>query len=290
VVAWKAEAGATLFIHYTSRGGPGATYNRCRAVGGETTTGLTGFYSHTSGGAKHAAITYNDCAVVGADIGFSGNDATAIVINKGRTYRVVQAITGAPDSLSVNGGIFNGVSATATMTRLYTGASPAISISDAAVVARTSTFGLIHGMTGSLSVQRSTFAFHDKTGTDWRLMYAAPSSFLFRNNVIYGASAVFAGLNADATLSANGNVYHPASAAAAWRKVAYPNVAAYLTAVAPQESTSVTGDPLFSGNLAYGDVRISTGSPALRLGAGATQAPGLVLDRAYWDALGTVTR
>jgi hypothetical protein len=270
--------GSTLFVSFPSGNGPQiggsrvATYRRCHAMGVGDPNSL-GYYHHTNGGTdKWARVVYEDCTAEDLASGFSGADALQVVYRNPSTRRSTIGIATSADNVFVLGGTLNGTGAPPSMSRAVLVSTSLTMLGTRIIGSANSNLGMVLSQGGAIDIRNCTFSWRDCGGFYWMALYkGAGTSAVFRSNIVSGANHGFAVLAG--SVDAGGNDYFGSMDFRIGGK-SWATFSDYRAANPGLDESSITSDPLFTGDVGSGDTSIDAASEAYLLGAGA-DAPGV---------------
>ncbi|AXQ93213.1 hypothetical protein LV780_04940 [Cereibacter azotoformans] len=271
-------AGAsTLFVAYNDVGtGKSARFIDCVAIGRGATAGHVGFYSHTAGATKHAAIIYERCMAMDCASGFAGANYQLAIHRDCVALRCKRGIsndgTTSTDRTVVLGGLlstWDAASALAGRPISSDGGGGFWLLRGVTIVSRAVIGAQVYGaFADGIDIQNCDLIFADPSGVPTTALQAlsASAAVTFRRNLVYGGAKAFT-LPSGATLISDLNSFYPATMDAEVGGTAYTDIAAYKAGTS-LDAASVVSDPLISHGGRIDKPKCSFASPVWAIGAG----------------------
>lgn len=266
-VAWKTDytdrTGSTMFVSFVADGrGKTSTMRRCVAINSIAGQTVSGFYAHTQGtGFEWAEIKREDCSASGVMTGFDVNDCTLYTDTRSYTFNAANGVESAA------------IYAAVTDPYVKSGATTqgnGIHLRKAGLIdglRMYSTYGsydvYAEGGAGSVEVKNSVV--YKTTGSGFFNLALGSADTLNSHNNIYQSTSG-GGMLTHCLGDSQNNVFSP-TIFFDLTGGSYANVAAYKAAKPLLDVASITSDPLLV-DPANGNFGVSSGSPAIALGAG----------------------
>lgn len=258
------RTGSTMFISYTVNGvGKKSTYRRCVALQDVAGQNVQGFFAHTSGpGSEWDEIRLEDCSASGVSIGSSANNCTSYVNIRSFADNTVCGIQ--PSAL------------TSTITDPYIKSGAQTQTSGVDMfgpcvidgLRMYSTYGsfdvYLEAGAGVSTVSNSVCVSPDGVGGFFCLQTNTTDTLNSHHNIYHGANTW--GMLTNGLGDSQSNVYSPNTPFDV-ASGSYADFAAYRAANPLLDVASITSDPLLI-DPANGNFGVSSGSPAIALGAG----------------------
>lgn len=268
-IAWKCDysdrTGSTLFISFALDGtGKTSTFRRCVAINDISGQNVLGFYAHTQGSwCEWDEIVCEDCSASGVTTGYSMSDCTLYTNVRSFAFNTADGLdSSALDTVVTDmyvksggttqaGGVHLRRAGTIDGLRMY------------------STFGsydvYLEGGAGEATVKNSVVV--KTAGSGFFNLQLSTADTLDSINNIYWCTDGGGGLLTNGLGDAQGNSYKADIDVNLSGGRSYPDFATYRAANPLRDASSIAADPLLI-DPANGDFGVSSGSPAIAIGAG----------------------